>query len=108
MPSRAPFLRAYICSSTPRICSSSFSARIGLSLPELALSKNIGSEFGDSNGLSAVEDSNADARDQCGQLASPIRDRRRNSSVSPGSIAHLVASEAARKVFSREVRYQRP
>src|SRR6266478_5170013 len=32
----ATFLRAYICSRTPRICSSSFSARIGLSLPELA------------------------------------------------------------------------
>src|SRR5207253_9825778 len=32
----APFLRAYICSRIPRLCSLSFSARIGLSLPELA------------------------------------------------------------------------
>src|SRR6202023_1811156 len=36
----APFSRAYICSRAPRICSSSFSARIGLSLPELAPIEN--------------------------------------------------------------------
>src|SRR6266446_6314401 len=65
--------------------------------------KTLASEFGDSNGLSwPLRPSKiriADARDQCGQLASPIATGAGTDGSRSGSIAHLVASEVAAQGF---------
>src|SRR5216684_7843937 len=64
--------------------------------PNLLLSKNIGKRVRRFEWpLRPSKIRIADARDQCGQLASPIATGAGTAGSRSGSIAHLVASEAA-------------